>query len=137
MKHQGPLTILLLPLILTVFQVSPARAQEDLLHSFQTLSERVVTAFQTATDGIRNVRLDLRRRDTFPEADVRMVGVLGFDLKPKDGPAWYSVRLLFGYRDGRWGFLKAFHELPSEQPSWTEGGPWYGTVVERVFKTGP
>ncbi|MBI3990309.1 MAG: hypothetical protein HY347_11920 [candidate division NC10 bacterium] len=137
MKHKRPLPIFLFPFILTVLQAPPARAQEDLLHSFQTLAERVVQGFQTATDGIRNVRLDLRRRDTFPEADVRMVGVLGFDLKPKDGPAWYSVRLLFGYRDGQWGFLKAFHELPSAQPSWTEGGPWYGTVVERVLKPGP
>ncbi len=137
MKPKGPPITLLFPLLLIIFQGSHTWAQEDLLQSFQTLAGQVITAFQTATDGVRNIRVDLRRRDTFPEADVRMVGVLAFDLKPRSGPAWYSVRLLFGYRDGRWGFLKAFHELPSEQPSWTEGGPWYGTVVERVLKTGP
>lgn len=135
MTYQRISSLLLLPFALTVFQASPARAQDDPFHSLQTISEGVITAFQTATDGVRHVRLDLRRRDTLPDADVRIVGVLRFDMKPKDGPAWYSVRFLFGYRDGRWRFLKAFHELPSEHPTWTEAGPWYAAVVERVLKS--
>lgn len=135
MKGQRCLTIVLLTVAWTVFQAPRAQAQEELLRSFQIVSERVIVAFQTTEDGIRNVRFDLRRRDAFPEAEVRLVGVLGFDMKPKDGPAWYSVRLLFGYRGDRWDFLKAFHELPSDKPTWTEAGDWYRTVVERVLLT--
>lgn len=135
MTHQRPFSFFLLPFILTVLQASPARAQGDLVRSFQTVAERVLTEFQTATDGIKHVRVDVRRRDTLPGTDVRMVGMLRFDLKPKDGPAWNSVRLLFGYRDGQWRLLKIFNEVPSEHPTWTEGGPWYWAVVEKALES--
>ena len=58
--------------------------------------------------------------------------VLGMDIKPKDDPAWYSIRLLFGERDGRWTFLKAYHELPGAGPVWTEASGWYRAVAEHA-----
>ena len=135
MTRRKPLSVLLLPFILAVSQAPPVRAEGDPVRSFQTLAERVIAAFQAATDGIKLVRVDVRRRDTLPEADVQMLGVLRFDLKPKDGSPWHSVRCVFGYRDGQWRFLNAFRELPSERPTWAEAGPWYEAVVERVLKS--
>jgi hypothetical protein len=100
---------------------------------FQDVADKVVNAFSAATDGVRNVRIDIRRRDVAPADDVTIVGVLGMDIKPKDGPAWYSIRLLFGQRDRRWAFLRAYHELPAEGPVWDQGGEWYRAVVERAL----
>jgi hypothetical protein len=104
------------------------RVPED----FDRVAARVVEAFTAETHGVRNVRIDLRRRDTAPESDVTLVGVLGMDIRPKDAPAWYSIRLLFGQRHGRWSFLKAYHELPGQGPVWTEAAGWYRTVAEHA-----
>jgi len=101
--------------------------------AFPDVAARVVDAFTTETGGVRNVRIDMRRRDMAPEADVTLVGVLGMDIKPRDGAAWYSIRLLFGQRHGRWSFLKAYHELPAQGPVWTEASGWYRTVAERAL----
>ncbi len=100
--------------------------------AFEVIAARVVEAFTAETRGVRNVRIDLRRRDTAPESDVTLVGVLGMDIRPKDDPAWYSIRLLFGQRQGRWSFLKVYHELPGAGPVWTEAGGWYRTVAEQA-----
>jgi len=100
--------------------------------AFHDVARKVVDAFATETKGVRNVRIDLRRRDMAPEADVTLVGVLGMDIMPKDGAAWYSIRLLFGQREGRWSFLKAYHELPGQGPVWTEASGWYRTVAEHA-----
>lgn len=135
MTHQRLWSSLSLLFILTAVQAFPAPAQEDLVRSFQTLAERVITAFQTATDGVRHVRVDVRRRDTMPEADIGMVGMLRFDVKPKDGSSWYTLRCLFGYRDGRWRLLRAFPELPSDQLTGTNDERWYEAVIERVLKS--
>lgn len=134
MTHRRLWSSLLLLFILTVVQAFPAAAQEDLVRSFQTLAERVITAFQTATDGVRHVRVDVRRPDTLPEADVRMVGMLRFDVKPKDGSSWYTLRCLFGSRDGRWRLLRAFPELPSDQLTGSNEERWYEAIIERVLK---
>jgi hypothetical protein len=101
--------------------------------AFEDVTSRVVEAFTAQTNGVRNVRVDMRRRDMAPEADVTLVGVLGMDIRPKDDPAWYSIRLLFGQRDGRWRFLKAYHELPGAGPVWTEASGWYRAVAERAI----
>jgi len=100
---------------------------------FADVAARVVEAFTAETHGVRNVRVDIRRRDTAPDSDVTIVGVLGMDIRPKDDPAWYSIRLLFGQRHGRWSFLKAYHELPGEGPVWTEAGGWYRRVAEHAI----
>jgi NMT1-like family len=100
--------------------------------AFQDVAVKVVDAFSAET-GVRNVRIDLRRRDMAPEADVTLVGVLGMDIKPGDGSAWYSIRLLFGRQRGRWSFLKAYHELPAQGPVWTEASGWYRAVAERAL----
>ena len=110
-----------------------ATARAESPQPFQEVAARVVDAFVTETIGVRNVRIDIRRRDMAPEASVTLVGVLGMDIKPKDGTAWYSIRLLFGQRDGRWSYLKAYHELPAEGPVWAEAGAWYRTVAERAL----
>jgi NMT1-like family len=101
--------------------------------AFPDVAARVVDAFTTETGGVRNVRIDMRRRDMAPEADVTLVGVLGMDIKPRDSAAWYSIRLLFGQRQGRWSFLKAYHELPAQGPVWTEASAWYQAVAERAL----
>ena len=49
--------------------------------AFQEVAVKVVDAFSAET-GVRNVRIDIRRRDMAPEADVTLVGVLGMDIKP-------------------------------------------------------
>ena len=100
--------------------------------AFPEVAGKVVDAFSAET-GVRNVRIDIRRRDMAPEADVTLVGVLGMDIKPGDGSAWYSIRLLFGRHHGRWSFLKAYHELPAQGPVWTEASGWYRTVAERAL----
>ena len=100
--------------------------------AFEDVAARVVDAFTAETGGVRNVRIDIRRRDMAPEADVTVVGVVGMDIKPRDDPAWYSIRLLFGERQGRWTFLKAYHELPGAAPVWTEASGWYRTVAEHA-----
>jgi hypothetical protein len=99
---------------------------------FEDIAARVVDAFTERTAGVRNVRVDIRRRDIAPEADVTLVGVLGMDIRPKDDPAWYSIRLLFGQREGQWRFLKAYHELPGPGPVWTEASGWYRAVAEHA-----
>ena len=109
-----------------------ARAQSS--QPFQEVAARVVDAFSAETIGVRNVRIDIRRRDMAPEASVTLIGVLGMDIKPADGSAWYSIRLLFGQRDGRWSYLKAYHELPAEGPVWADAGAWYRTVAERALR---
>jgi NMT1 family protein len=101
--------------------------------AFEAVAARVVDAFTAETGGVRNVRIDIRRRDTAPESDATIVGVLGMDIRRKDDPAWYSIRLLFGQRQGRWSFLKAYHELPGQGPVWTEAGGWYRTVAEHAI----
>jgi hypothetical protein len=101
--------------------------------AFEDVASRVVDEFTAHTAGVRNVRVDIRRRDMAPEADVTLVGVLGMDIRPKDDPAWYSIRLLFGQRDGHWSFLKAYHELPGPGPVWTEASGWYRAVAERAI----
>ena len=101
--------------------------------AFEEVAARVVDAFTAETAGVRNVRVDIRRRDMAPDADVTLVGVLGMDIRPKNDPAWYSIRLLFGARDGRWSFLKAYHELPGPDPAWTEAGGWYRAVAEHAI----
>lgn len=100
--------------------------------SFDSIAGKVVQAF-SAEGGVRNVRIDLRRRDTAPEADVSLVGVLGMDIKERDSAAWYSIRLLFGRRHGRWSYLKAYHELPAQGPVWTEASAQYRAVAERAL----
>lgn len=102
--------------------------------AFGEVAARVVEAFSSETAGVRNVRIDIRRRDMAPEADVTLVGVLGMDIKPRDGAAWYSIRLLFGQRQGRWSFLKAYHELPAAGPVWTEASATYRAVAERALE---
>jgi hypothetical protein len=99
---------------------------------FQEVAVKVVDAFSAET-GVRNVRIDIRRRDMAPEADVTLVGVLGMDIKSGDSSAWYSIRLLFGRHRGRWSFLKAYHELPAQGPVWTEASGWYRAVAERAL----
>jgi NMT1-like family len=106
----------------------------DVPEPFQDVAVRVVDAFSTETGGVRNVRIDIRRRDMAPDADVTLVGVLAMDIQPRDGSAWYSIRLLFGQRQGRWRFLKAYHELPAQGPVWTEASGWYRGVAERALE---
>jgi hypothetical protein len=101
--------------------------------AFTDVAARVVDVFATETAGVRNVRIDLRRRDMAPDADVTLVGVLGMDIKPRDGSSWYSIRLLFGQHKGQWSFLKAYHELPAEGPEWTEATGKYRAVAERAL----
>jgi hypothetical protein len=110
----------------------PFHAAVEAPQAFRDVAAKVVSAFSTETNGVRNVRIDLRRRDMAPEADVTLVGVLGMDIKPRDSSAWYSIRLLFGQRQGRWSFLKAYHELPGEGPVWTEASGWYRAVAEHA-----
>ena len=112
-------------------------ARAEAPEAFVDAATRVVEAFSTETSGVRNVRIDIRRRDMAPEANVTLVGVLGMDIKPRDGSAWYSIRLLFGQREGRWSFLKAYHELPGAGPVWTEAGGWYRTVAEHAIAVVP
>jgi hypothetical protein len=121
----------LLSLALVAVLATPAAGVDA--PRFHDVAATVVRAFSTHTDGVRNVRVDIRRRDTAPDADVTLVGVLGMDIKPKDGAAWYSIRLVFGQRDGQWKFLTAYHELPGEGPVWTEASGWYRTVAERAL----
>jgi hypothetical protein len=100
--------------------------------AFEEVAARVVDAFTAQTGGVRNVRVDIRRRDMAPDADVTLVGILGMDIRAKDDPSWYSIRLLFGERDGRWSFLKAYHELPGPGPVWTEASGWYRALAEHA-----
>ena len=111
-----------------------ASAQESFRNSFQTLADRVIAEFHVVTAGIRKVRVDVRRPDTLPDADVRMVGMLRFDMKPRDATAWHSVRCVFGYQDGRWRLLQAFPELSPEQRDTAEPDTWYEAVVDRVLQ---
>ena len=124
-----------LALVLPAFLAPAVRGEESIRHSFQPIAARVVAEFQGAAGGIRKPHFDVRRRDTFPEANAEMVGMLKFEMKPKDEAGWYPVVCVFGYREGQWKFFKAFHELPSEKPTWTEAGPWYGEIVEKAMKS--
>jgi hypothetical protein len=123
-----------LALILAALSAPSVQGQESFRHSFQAIAKRVVIEFQGASGGIRKPHFDVRRRDTFPEVNAEMVGMLKFEMKPKDEAGWHPVVCVFGYRQGHWEFVKAFHELPSEKPTWTEAGPWYGEIVERAMK---
>jgi hypothetical protein len=137
MMHLRRLGMLVLALALTAALASSVHAQESIRHSFQTIAGRVIAEFQRATGGIRKPHFDVRRPDTFPEAHADMVGMLKFEMKPKDEAGWHPVVCIFGYRGGRWKFVKALHELPSEKPTWTEAGPWYGEIVEMAMKNSP
>ena len=128
------LGLLGLAVTLTAILTPLVQGQESPRTSFQPLAQRVVTEFRGASGGIRKPHFDVRRRDAFPEADAAMVGMLKFEMKPKDEAGWYPVVCVFGYREGQWKFFKAFHELPSEKPTWTEAGPWYGEIVEKAMK---
>jgi hypothetical protein len=129
--------MLVMALVLTAAEPPSVHGEDSIRQSFQTVAGRVIAEFQRATDGIRKPHVDVRRRDTFPEANAEMVGMLKFEMKPKDEAGWHPVVCVFGYREGRWKFFKALHELPSEKPSWTEAGPWYGEVAERAMKSSP
>jgi len=118
---------------LALLLVATAAGAEQRFASFQDVAGKVVALFTAETGGVRNVKIDIRRRDTAPDADVTIVGVLGIDIKPKDGPAWYSVRLLFGEHDGRWSYLTAYHELPAEGPVWSEARDLYRGLAERAI----
>ena len=76
--------------------------QESIRHSFQALAGRVVVEFQGASDGIRKPHFDVRRRDTFPDVNAEMIGMLKFEMKPKDDAGWHPVVCVFGYREGQW-----------------------------------
>ena len=134
MTHLRRLGVFGLALMLTAISAPCVQAEESLRHSFQAIAARVVTEFQGATGGIRKPHFDVRRRDAFPEVNAEMIGVLKFEMKPKDEAGWHPVVCVFGYRQGQWKFVKAFYELPSEKPTWTEAGPWYGEIVERAMK---
>jgi hypothetical protein len=125
--------VLVLVLLLAVSAPLVAHGQESIRQSFQSLAGRVVAEFQRATDGIRKPHFDVRRRDTFPEVNAEMVGMLKFEMKPKDEVGWHPVVCVFGYRAGQWRFVKAYHELPSDRPAWTEAGSWYGEIVARAM----
>jgi hypothetical protein len=124
-----------LALILQVFLAPALWGQENIRNTFKPIVARVVTEFQGATGGIRKPHFDVRRRDAFPEANAEMIGMLKFEMKPKDEAGWYPVVCVFGYHQGQWTFFKAFHELPSDKPTWTEAGPWYGEIVEKAMKS--
>jgi hypothetical protein len=134
MTHLRCLGLLGLALMLTAISAPSRGGEESIRHSFQAIAGRVITEFQGATGGIRKPHFDIRRRDAYPETNAEMVGMLKFELKPKDEAGWHPVVCVFGYRQGQWKFVKAFHELPSEKPTWTEAGPWYGEIVERAMK---
>jgi len=134
LRRPGMLGMLGIALALTAISAPALRAQESIRQSFQPIAARVVSEFQGATGGIRKPHFDIRRRDTFPEVDADMIGMLKFEMRPKDEASWHPVVCVFGYRQGQWKFVKAFHELPSEKPTWTEAGPWYGEIVERAMK---
>ncbi|HEV8642502.1 MAG TPA: hypothetical protein VGV13_15525 [Methylomirabilota bacterium] len=134
MTHLRRLGTLGLALMLIAASTHSVQGEESIRHSFQAVAGRVITEFQGATGGIRKPHFDVRRRDTFPEVNAAMVGMLKFEMKPKDEAGWHPVVCVFGYHEGRWKFVKAFHELPSEKPTWTEAGPWYGEIVERAMK---
>jgi hypothetical protein len=128
------LGMLWLALTLNAISAPALWAQESVRQSFQPIAARVVSEFRGATGGIRKPHFDVRRRDTFPEVDADMIGMLKFEMRPKDEASWHPVVCIFGYRQGQWKFVKAFHELPSEKPTWTEAGPWYAEIVERAMK---
>ena len=69
--------MLVLALLLSLGSSSFADGQESIRHSFQSLAGQVVAEFQRATDGIRKPHFDIRRRDTFPDVNAEMVGMLG------------------------------------------------------------
>lgn len=121
-------------LVLVLLLGFRASAQENFRNSFETLADRVIEEFHVVAAGIRKVRVDVRRPDTLPDANVRMVGMLRFDMRPRDATAWHSVRCVFGYQDGRWRLLKAFPELSPEQRDTAEPDAWYEAVVERVLQ---
>jgi len=127
--------MLVLALLLSLGSPSFAHGQESIRHSFQSLAGQVVAEFQRATDGIRKPHFDIRRRDTFPDVNAEMVGMLKFEMKPKDEVGWHPVVCVFGYREGQWRFVKAFHELPSDRPTWTEAGSWYEEIVARAMNS--
>jgi len=126
-------TRLLLVLALLAGLANPAAAEDSPFRSFEDVAAKVVDAFTTEMAGVRNIRVDLRRRDTLPDADVTIVGVLGMDIKPRTEPAWYSIRLLFGQHDGRWRFLTAYHELPGAGPVWAEAAGTYRAIAEQAI----
>jgi len=134
MTYLRRLGMLGIALTFTAIFAPSLRGQESIRQSFQPIAARVVTEFQRASGGLRKPHFDVRRRDAFPEVDAEMIGMLKFEMRPKDEAGWHPVVCIFGYRQGQWKFAKAFHELPSEKPTWTEAGPWYGEIVERAMK---
>src|SRR2546422_2922422 len=105
--------MLMLALLLSLGSPSFAHGQESIRHSFQSLAGQVVAEFQRATDGIRKPHFDIRRRDTFPDVNAEMVGMLKFEMKPKDEAGGHPGLRGFRYRRGRGWFPEALHELPS------------------------
>src|SRR3989449_8947655 len=116
--------MLVLALLLSLGSSSFADGQESIRHSFQSLAGQVVAEFQRATDGIRKPHFDIRRRDTFPDVNAEMVGMLKFEMKPKDEAGGHPVGCRFGYRQGRGGIGKALHEPPSGTPNLARAGSW-------------
>src|SRR2546428_1110749 len=112
--------MLVLALLLSLGSPSFAHGQESIRHSFQSLAGQVVAEFQRATDGIRKPHFDIRRRDTFPDVNAEMVGMLKFEMKPKDEAGGHPVGGVLGYRESRGGFLKALHEPSSDRPTLTQ-----------------
>src|SRR2546426_12130870 len=102
--------MLVLALLLSLGSPSFAHGQERIRHSFQSLAGQVVAEFQRATDGIRKPHFDIRRRDTFPDVNAEMGGMLKFEMKPKDEGGGAPGVGVFRYREGRGGFLKGFPE---------------------------
>src|SRR2546425_12419114 len=108
--------MLVLALLLSLGSPSFAHGQESIRHSFQSLAGQVVAEFQRATDGIRKPHFDIRRRGTFPDVNAEMVGMLKFEMKPKDEVGGQPGGCGFGEPVGQWRMLKALHELPSDRP---------------------
>src|SRR2546422_2460796 len=123
--------MLVLALLLSLGSPSFAHGQESIRHSFQSLAGQVVAEFQRATDGIRKPHFDIRRRDTFPDVNAEMVGMLKFEMKPKDEAGRHPVVCVFGYPEGRWRFWKAFPELASPRPTWPAARAWCQEISAR------
>src|SRR2546428_9058321 len=102
--------MLVLALLLSLGSPSFAHGQESIRHSFQSLAGQVVAEFQRATDGIRKPHFDIRRRDTFPDVNAEMVGMLKFEMKPKDEAGGEPALCALRYFQGPGRFVEGFPE---------------------------
>src|SRR2546422_10669533 len=109
--------MLVLALLLSLGSPSFAHGQESIRHSFQSLAGQVVAEFQRATDGIRKPHFDIRRRDTVPDVNAEMVGMLKVEMKPKDEAGGGPGRWGFWYREGPGGVVKGLPELSPRRAS--------------------